>query len=654
MAETEPLAVSTSTVPVHAGEPAALPASQAVTNYGIMDDFVFGGIESDDHRLLATERARWSGLRHAYALSPRDPRPGDAVTLTVTCGPDVPVDHVVAYVTTDNRLPAGSRGSATVGTACAFTRTGVHWEPLIWSYVEEWQVTLPAQPAGTVVRYVIEGWLGDLQTPAAGAAATGGHSVWCREQTLDGHVEPVTQYAFVVDEEAPPGWAREAVVYQIFVDRFRDHRRSPEAHADLQADELRHFWGGTLRGIIDSLDWIAALGANVIWTTPFFVTPSYHGYDITDYYSVDPRFGSNDDLRELVQQAHARNIRVVLDLVVNHTSLDFAPFRTAVSDEQAPERAWFSFGPQHRHGYRTFFNVHTMPQLNLDHPEAREFVCDIARFWLREYDVDGYRLDYAAGPSHAFWSYFRRECRAVKPDCWLFGEVTRAGEMLRTYAGRLDGCLDFGFAREVRRLARDPAATVGHFAAWYERNRRFFGQEFSLPSFLDNHDMNRFLWAVGGDRWKLLMGIGLLMGLGDSPIVYYGTEVGQGQPRAKGDHREESRHPMRWVPSMQDAEMLASTRRWIAARRAHPALIDGLSRTLLLDDVRRLWLLERSTESDRVLLALNAGDAPQQLTLPEERNGSGWRDLEGTVHHGKISLPAWSVSLLVPGGRGNT
>ncbi len=627
-------AASAATDPALFVEPTP-PAPPAPITHGIMGDFVFGGIEADDVRLVATERARWSGLRHEYTLQPRDPKPGEPVTLTVTVGPDIAVDAVAAYVTIDNALPAGSRGEATVGSSFAFARGGVRWEPLIWSYVEEWQATLPAQPAGVIVRYIIEGW------QQAGA------SIWCREQAIDGSTDPVTHYAYTVDNERVPTWAREAVVYQIFVDRFRDHRRQAEEHVDLAPELLRDFWGGTLRGVIDSLDWVQQMGATVIWPTPFFATPTYHGYDITDYYTVDPRFGSNEDLRELVRQAHARGLRVILDLVVNHTSLDYAPFRSALEAADAPERDWFSWGEQYKHGYRTFFNVRSMPQLNLDHPAAREAICDVARYWLREFDVDGYRLDYAAGPSHAFWSYFQRECRAVKPDCWLFGEVTRAGETLRAYTGRLDGCLDFGFAREVRRLAAHPEATLAHFANWYLRKRDFFGPDFNLPSFLDNHDMNRFLWAVEGRRDKLLFGIALLMALGDSPILYYGTEVGQGQPRGKGPYREESRHPMRWAPAVQDAGVLAHTRAWIAARQAHPALVQGDSRSLLVDDERRLWLLERSAEGESLLVAINAGDAAQALALPGGSN-AGWRDLSGAVHRGTLALEPWTVVVLSP------
>jgi glycosidase len=621
--------------PTPAPEPTA-PTPTAPT-HGIMDDFVFGGIESDDARLLEAERLRRLGLRHEYALAPLDPLPGQPVTLTVTVGTDAPVDQVVAYVTTDGSEPAGSRGVAATGEVVAFQRAGVVWEPLVWSYVEKWQATLPGQRAGTMVRYIIEGWLGD------------GPSRWSSEPAMDGTREPLTRYAFAVDTDSSPAWAREAVLYQLFVDRFRDHRRPLEAHVDMEPDALRTFWGGTLRGVIDALDYVAGLGVTVLWLTPIFATPTYHGYDTSDYYAVDPRFGTSEDLRELVQAAHARGLRVLLDLVVNHTSLDFAPFQAALADERAPERAWFSFGPQYPHGYRTFFGVRSMPQINLDHPAAREAICNVARYWLREFDVDGYRLDYAAGPSHAFWSAFRRACREVKPDCWLFGEVTRAGEALRSYTGRLDGCLDFAFAREVRRLLAQGESATSHFATWYERSRSFFGPDFSLPAFLDNHDMNRFLWAAGGDERKLAFGVALLMALGDAPILYYGTELGQGQPRAKGYHREESRHPMPWATAVEGNQMLAFTRNWIGTRKARAALVHGTPRTLLVDDAQAIWLLERVAGEERLLIAIHAGPDEVESPLPEAGPGAaGWRNLEGQEHRGKMVLAPWSVTLLEP------
>ncbi len=616
-------------------------ALAAAATASIMQDFVFGGIEADEARLLTTARARFAGVRHEYAISPLDPQPGQPVTLTVTLGADVVADSVVAYVTTDGTRPTGARGKAANGVTVPLQRTNIRWEPLIWGYVAEWQGAIPAQPNGAFVQYVIEAWRSDDFAPG----------IWSREQHIDRTEEERTLYAYSVDRDAAPAWAHEAIVYQIFVDRFRDPQRSDAAHRFIPEAELRsgHFWGGTLRGIIERLDDLTELGVTVLWLTPVFSTPSNHGYDTIDYYAVDPRFGTLDDLRALVQAAHARGLRVLLDLVINHTALDFASFVRARADAGAAERSWFSFGDQYTHGFRTFFDVPDMPQLNLDDAGARAYLLDVARYWLRELDIDGYRLDYAAGPSLGFWSAFRRACHAVKPDCWLFGEVTLAGDNLRAFTGRLDGCLDFAFARAVRNLCLRPNPSVAGFAAWLDRHRTFFGPEFTLPAFIDNHDMNRFLFMADNNKQTLRLAAGLLFALGGAPVLYYGTEVGLSQPRAKGPHREESRHPMLWGEA-QDSALRADFARWIAVRRSQPVLTYGDLHTLQVHEEAGIWLAERRHDGERVLVAVNVSHTPQVIALPagDYVDALTLPNQEPSPLRGKMLLRERSLQLLLP------
>ncbi|MEZ4615083.1 MAG: alpha-amylase family glycosyl hydrolase [Caldilineaceae bacterium] len=286
-----------------------------------------------------------------------------------------------------------------------------------------------------------------------------------------------------------------------------------------------------------------------------------------------------------------------------------------------------------------------MPQLNTDAPAVRQYLCDAATYWLTEFKVDGYRLDYAAGPSPIFWSEFQAACKTAKADCWLFGEATLAGADLRTYRGRLDGCLDFSFCRLIRQLctSTQPPITLGSFLNHLQQSRRFFGEDFLLPSFIDNHDMNRFLWVAGNDKRQLRLALGLLFGLGASPILYYGTEVGLSQPRTKGPWREEARHPMIWETSQQDQELFAYCKTLIATWRAHPALALGTLTILLLDEATRCAVVERSHGGDRLLVAINVGDTVQPVLLP-----SGiYHHIKGTCQ-GQVSLDGHSVLILIP------
>lgn len=604
----------------------------------IMADFVFGGIEADETKVLARMRDRMTGLRHFHAMRPLDPEPGQPVTLTVTAGLGALVDRVAAYVTTDGTLPTGERGQAANGFVVPFTLADTRWDTAIWDYVTTWYGEIPAQnppPGGNVlVQYVIQGWHSQADGPA----------LWSNEVRLDRLVDERTLYGYSVDSCRTPDWATESVIYQIFVDRF-----APTPQRWLEPEEMTDFMGGTLRGVIDHLDHIVDLGATVIWLTPIFVTPTYHGYDTTDFTRIDPRFGTEADLRDLVNAAHQRGIRVLMDFVANHVSLDFAPFVAAKADPDSPYRSWFHFGDEYTHGYQSFFNVPTMPKLDVDHPQVRQHLFAAARYWLTEFGVDGYRLDYAAGPSHAFWADFYAACKQVNPDCWIFGEITLPSDQLRTYVGRMDGTLDFGLARAIRRVCVDdgggdgPDLSLSHFAAFIERHHAHFPQNFVLPSFVDNHDMNRFLWVVGNDKRRLLLGAGLLFAFGGPPILYYGTEVGLGQPRNRGHYREESRHPMLWDEAHQDRELLAAFRRMVALRKAHPALQQGQIRTLHVEDKAGIWLAERFWGEDRVLIAVNTRGGAATLFLPP----GTFLDETGAVVTGSVLLEPISLTFLV-------
>ena len=259
----------------------------------------------------------------------------------------------------------------------------------------------------------------------------------------------------------------DTLVYHVFVDRF-----TGVENRWLEPGELEHFAGGTFRGVIDRLEYIADLGVTAISvsrssspspttaTTPPTTTMWTHVLAATPIcWNCLPR-------------PTPAACSLILDFVANHTSVAFAPFVEALNDPQSEYRRWFSFDSAHAHGYRAFFGVASMPQFDTNHPPVLAFLDGAAQHWLAA-GADGLRLDYATGPSHVFWSAFRAACRQTKPDCWLFGEVTYAGDKLRTYTGRLDGCLDFSFCHAVRMLcARAPAAiSLSQFANQVQAGR---------------------------------------------------------------------------------------------------------------------------------------------------------------------------------------
>ncbi len=538
-------------------------------------DFIFGTLANDELKLVH-HRVLRRGVQHHHDMTPLDPLPGEPVVITVRVGQDIQADRVSIYYTTDGTSPAGWHGTVTNGLHLALEKVDLVWDTLAWAYLAIWRVTLPPQPEGTTVRYRISAWNSRDDTldevfadyPEFKATTERAAAAFFRGEAIPADPPPALAktdtFAYSVDRFHVPQWARDAVIYQVFVDRFYP------GHGQewLQPDNLSGFYGGTLWGVRDQLDYIEALGANCIWLSPTFPSPTHHGYDITDYLHVEPRMGGDEALHALVEAAHARGIRVLLDLVGNHISKEHPYFIEALNSPSSRYRDWFIFDDQDPIGYKTFFGVATMPFINLNSPAARAWMLDIAQYWLREFDVDGYRLDHANGPGPDFWVDFRSACRAVKPDSFSFGEVVEAPDILRAYIGRLDGLLDFHMEDALRRTFAYNTMTVSDFEAFVERHYAYFPHDFLLPTFLDNHDMDRFLFAANGDINALKRAAAAQMRLPQPPVIYYGTEVGLSQESGRKDGwgLEVSRLPMLWG-DMQNRDLLAYYQKLVAERR---------------------------------------------------------------------------------------
>ena len=586
------------------------------------------GPQRDFKNRIIEYRSSLVGIKHLHRLSPTRPKPNEPTTLHVTTSGGIAYDSVRCWVNADGEE-----------TTFELIPSESVWNTFEWQYVRHWHGQIPAQPNGTTVRYRIGG-----RIASSGSFGSQALPKWIFADNQARVLSEATEFAISVDDYDVPMWVRDAVIYHVFLDRFYPGDGVPWK----KPTNLSGFFGGTLRGVIQKLDYIQSLGCNAVWLSPLFASPSHHGYDATDYYTVEPRLGTNADLIELIEEAHQRDIRVILDFVANHWSNHHPTFREAQRDPDSEYRAWYTW-QRWPDEYSSFFTVKSMPQLNLKYKPMSDYLLECVQHWLQN-GVDGYRLDYAPGPPHTFWADFRQACKAVNPDAFLFGEVVSHSETIASYIPHFDGCLDFLLADALRETFVMETSTLLEFEAFLAAHEVYFPENFSLLAFLDNHDMTRILYLAKEDKAKVRLAALVLFTLSGAPVIYNGTEVGVSQRRPFG-RLEEARLPMPWGNEA-DEKLLSYFQRLGGLRKQFPVITSGKRVVVHLDVQKGTYAYIRTSETSNVLIALNTSRLSQTIEVPTSSlqtsakdllNGHQVKALEDSVI---VSLPAQSGAFI--------
>lgn len=370
------------------------------------------------------------------------------------------------------------------------------------------------------------------------------------------------------------GWANGAVFYEVFVRSFQDSNGDGK---------------GDLKGLVSRLDYLndgrsatsTSLGVDALWLMPVFASPSYHGYDTSDYENVNPDYGNNDDLAQLCAEAHQRGMHVVVDLVLNHTSSQHPWFRDSASSPGAAHRDWYVWSPTDlgwgqpwNPGGHTWYALHGayyyglfwsgMPDLNYRNQAVRDEAKRLAALWLSR-GVDGFRLDAArylietgGGPgqadtaeTHQFWREFAAQVRSVKPDATLIGEAWTETPIIAQYYGSTSAVpggdelqLNFDFPLATQILSGVQSGLADGIATKLGEVRAAYPAGATDVPFLTNHDQRRVASELRDDPALLRSAAAVLLTLPGTPFLYYGEEVGLDNGPGSAD--EEKRTPMPW------------------------------------------------------------------------------------------------------------
>lgn len=485
------------------------------------------------------------------------------------------------------------------------------------------------------------------------------------------------------------------VKYEIFVQSF----------ADGDDDGTGDFKGLTAR-----LDYLSDLGINGIWLMPIMNSPTYHKYDVTDYKSIHPDYGSADDFKKFVEEAHKRNIKVIVDLILNHTGSGHPWFQAAIADKNSRYRNYYVWAKKDsiraeiskksvsldsdnitqwhpvkgdtlsEHYYGFFWGG--MPDLNFDNPMVKEEFIDIGNFWLRDMDVDGFRLDAAkhifptdrANDNHAFWKEFRKSMENIKPDVYLVGEVWSKAPDVAPYLDGLPALFNFDMGYAITQVVNTGMDTVDLIGKYKEINDFYKSvtTEYLDATFLKNHDQNRILSEFGGNEDKMRVAAGILLTLPGTPYLYYGEEIGM--LGVKPD--EYIREPFVWDVDTTDEVQTYweqprystdQTVRPLNTQKDDPSSLYNFYRTLIqyrnsskaltfgnieITELRRNEVIsfKRSYEQEEILVLNNISDV--EITYQLSGNDSKFVNLDynsnGTAEliDAELRLPAFTTVIL--------
>jgi len=417
-----------------------------------------------------------------------------------------------------------------------------------------------------------------------------------------------------------PKWSIGQVYYQIFPDRFS--RKGEEIYEKWGTKPSReNYMGGNIQGIISKLGYLEELGIDCIYLNPIFLGDFNHKYATTDYFLVDPLFGNNEDLKELVKKAHRKNIKIILDGVFNHTGVNFKAFQDILQNqEKSKYKDWYYIKKypieiaEDAKNYECVGDYGYMPKLNTANPSVREYILSVMVYWIEKYNIDGWRLDVADEVDESVWLLARRFLKDKFPNIILLGETW--GDGLRLMSGnQMDYIMNYVFRDAVRDFVAKGDIEGEQFAHRISSMLSHYPHEVNCGMFLplDSHDTERFLYFCEGNLEKLKLAVLIQMMMIGSPSIYYGDEVGM-----TGENDPDCRRCMNWENP--NEELYHYYRKLINLRKNSPAIQFGSFAVKYAEG--KGFAFVRSEGEEKIYVICNGGDTELELDIPVAREGT--------------------------------
>lgn len=404
-----------------------------------------------------------------------------------------------------------------------------------------------------------------------------------------------------------PDWVRNAIFYQIFPDRFSNGDISNDP-ADITSWGLKptvdNFFGGDLKGITKRLDYLQDLGINALYLTPIFKARSNHKYDTYDYFEIDPNFGNKQEFKNLVEEIHKRDMYIVLDGVFNHCGYDSVLFNDVKErGKNSKYYSWFNVFSypieKDEVNYQSCGGTWYLPKINLENPDARNYLIDVARYWIKEYKIDGWRLDVPWKIPISFWQQFREELKTEFPDIYLVGEIWR-DPSIWVQGDTFDGIMNYSLRNCILDYCVYDRMDAEDFNYELLMQSRVFGNNiYGQLNLLGSHDTPRIMTECHEEINRIQLAITFLLTYIGTPMIYYGDEIG-----LIGENDPDCRRCMPWGhESDWNLSIKKYYKKMIQARKEHKALRRGSFLPIFI--FNGIYAFQRKYDNDIVLVVLN-------------------------------------------------